>query len=183
MATHQLEITTMAHGGSGIGRLDGRLVFTPGVIPGEVVEVEIVEDSKKSLWRAQPVRIISPSPHRIPQIWPEADLSRPWSLRAGGADYGHIELSHQRTLKTDILRDALQRFGGLSGDLVESLVVQGVPGDDERDGLAWRTRVSLHADGEGRLGPYAEKSHTVIPVTSLPLATENIQNCGVLDST
>ena len=183
MATHELEITTMAHGGSGIGRLDGRVVFTPGVIPGEVVEVEIVEDSKKSLWRAQPVKIVSPSPHRIPHIWPEADLSRPWAMRAGGADYGHIELSHQRALKTDILRDALQRFGGLSGDLVDSLVVQGVPGDDEKNGLAWRTRVSLHADPEGRLGPYAEKSHTVIPVSSLPLATENIQNCGVLDST
>ena len=183
MATHELEITTMAHGGSGIGRLDGRVVFTPGVIPGEVVEVEIVEDSKKSLWRAQPLKIVAPSPHRIPHIWPEADLSRPWAMRAGGADYGHIELSHQRTLKTDILRDALQRFGGLSGDLVDSLVVQGVPGDDEKNGLAWRTRVSLHADAEGRLGPYAEKSHTVIPVSSLPLATENIQNCGVLDST
>ena len=183
MATHELEITTIAHGGSGIGRLDGRVVFTPGVIPGEVVEVEIVEDSKKSLWRAQPVKIVSPSPHRIPHIWPEADLSRPWAMRAGGADYGHIELSHQRALKTDILRDALQRFGGLSGDLVDSLVVQGVPSDDEKNGLAWRTRVSLHADDEGRLGPYAEKSHTVIPVNSLPLATENIQNCGVLAST
>lgn len=183
MATHELEITTMAHGGSGIGRLDGRVVFTPGVVPGEVVEVEIVEDSKKSLWRAQPVKIVAPSPHRIPHIWPEADLSRPWAMRAGGADYGHIELSHQHTLKTDILRDALQRFGGLSGDLVDSLVVQGVPGDDEKNGLAWRTRVSLHADAKGRLGPYAEKSHTVIPVSSLPLATENIQNCGVLDST
>jgi tRNA/tmRNA/rRNA uracil-C5-methylase (TrmA/RlmC/RlmD family) len=183
MATHELEITTMAHGGSGIGRLDGRVVFTPGVIPGEVVEVEIVEDSKKSLWRAQPLRVISPSPHRRDHIWPEADLSRPWAMRAGGADYGHIELSHQRALKTDILRDALQRFGGQSGDLVDSLVVQAVPGDDGKNGLAWRTRVSLHADSEGRLGPYAEKSHTVIPVATLPLATENIQKCGVLDST
>ena len=183
MATHELEITTMAHGGSGIGRLDGRVVFTPGVIPGEVVEVEIVENSKKSLWRAQPIKILSPSPHRIPHVWPEADLSRPWALRAGGADYGHIELSHQRTLKTDILRDALQRFGGLEGELVDSVVVQSVPGDDDKKGLSWRTRVSLHADPDGRLGPYAEKSHTVIPVSSLPLATENIQNCGVLDST
>ncbi len=120
MATHELEITTMAHGGSGIGRIDGRVVFTPGVIPGEIVEVEIVEDSKKSLWRAQPLRVLSPSPHRVPHIWPEADISRPWSARAGGADYGHINLSHQRTLKTEILRDSLLRFGGLEGDLVDS---------------------------------------------------------------
>ena len=130
MATHELDITTMAHGGSGIGRVDGRVVFTPGVIPGEVVEVEIVEDSKKSLWRAQPLRVLSPSPHRIPHIWQEADIERPWAMRAGGADYGHIELSHQHTLKTDILRDALRRFGGLSVDLVDSLEVRGVPGDD-----------------------------------------------------
>ena len=183
MATHELHITAMAHGGSGIGRLDGRVVFTPGVIPGEVVEVEIVDDSKKSLWRAQPLKILTPSPHRRDHIWPEADISRPWAQRAGGADYGHIELSHQRTLKTDIVRDALQRFGGISGDLMESLEVRGVPGDDEKNGLAWRTRVSLHADQDGRLGPYAEKIHTVIPVKSLPLATENIQQCGVLEST
>ncbi|MBT5576633.1 MAG: class I SAM-dependent RNA methyltransferase [Microbacteriaceae bacterium] len=182
MATHELEITTMAHGGSGIGRLDGRVVFCPGVIPGEVVEVEIVEDSKKSLWRAQPLRIVSASPHRISHIWPEADISRPWATRAGGADYGHIELSHQRTLKTEILRDALRRFGGLSGNLVDTVEVHAAPGDDEVGGLAWRTRVSLHATEAGKLGPYAEKSHTVIPVRSLPLATENIQNSGVLDS-
>ena len=45
-----LEITAMAHGGSGIGRLDGRVIFCPGVIPGDVVHAEIVDDSKKSLW-------------------------------------------------------------------------------------------------------------------------------------
>lgn len=182
MGTHEVEITTMAHGGSGIGRIDGRVVFTPGVIPGEVVEVDIVEDSKKSLWRAQPLKVLTPSPHRIAHIWPEAAIDRPWAFRAGGADYGHIELSHQRALKTDILRDALRRFGGLTGDLVDSLIVQGVPGDDASAGLAWRTRVTLHANPEGRLGPYAEKSHTVIPVTTLPLATLKIQDSGVLDS-
>lgn len=80
MATHELDITTMAHGGSGIGRVDGRVVFTPGVIPGEIVEVEIVEDSKKSLWRAQPLRVLSPSPHRIPHIWPERKGSLPTAV-------------------------------------------------------------------------------------------------------
>ena len=58
MTTATLEITTMAHGGSGIGRLDGRVVFCPGAIPGEVLEVELVETSKKSLWRAQPITVI-----------------------------------------------------------------------------------------------------------------------------
>jgi tRNA/tmRNA/rRNA uracil-C5-methylase (TrmA/RlmC/RlmD family) len=180
MTTATLEITTMAHGGSGIGRLDGRVVFCPGVIPGEVVEVELVETSKKSLWRAQPIKIISASEHRVPHIWPEADVRRPWPQRAGGADYGHIALSHQRELKTGILQDSLRRFGNLEGDLVDNATVQGVPGDDERGGLHWRTRVTLHANEAGELGPYAERSRTVIPVSGLPLASQPIGDSGVL---
>jgi tRNA/tmRNA/rRNA uracil-C5-methylase (TrmA/RlmC/RlmD family) len=180
MTTMELDITTMAHGGSGIGRVDGRVIFCPGVIPGETVTVEITEDSKKSLWRAQALAITTPSPHRIEHIWPEASIDRPWQTRAGGADYGHIELGHQRELKTGILHDALRRFGRLDSDLVDQVVVQGVPGDDERNGLAWRTRVSLHVDDQGRLGPFAEKSHTVIPVTTLPLASANLQDSALL---
>jgi tRNA/tmRNA/rRNA uracil-C5-methylase (TrmA/RlmC/RlmD family) len=183
MTTVELEITTMAHGGSGIGRLDGRVVFCPGVIPGEIVTAELVETSKKSLWRAQPVSVITPSPHRVGHIWPEADISIPWARRAGGADYGHIALGHQRTLKTDILRDALRRFGGISGALVDSLEVQAVPGDDDEHGYHWRTRVTLHANERGQLGPYAERSRTVIPVTSLPLATKPIGTSGILETT
>ena len=180
MTTVELEITTMAHGGSGIGRIDGRVVFCPGVIPGEIVEVELTETAKKSLWRGQPVSITKPSPHRVPHIWPEADISQAWSKRAGGADYGHIDLAHQRTLKTDILRDALIRFGKLPESLVNHISVQGVPGDDERNGTQWRTRVTLHALPDGRLGPFAEKSHTVIPVSTLPLASARIQESGVV---
>jgi len=181
--TVELEITTMAHGGSGIGRIDGRVVFCPGVIPGEVVEAELVETSKKSLWRAEAISILTPSPHRVPHIWAEADISRKPDHRAGGADYGHIELAHQRELKTEILRDSLQRFGGLNTSLAHNVRVESVPGDDERNGLEWRTRVTLHADASGRLGPYAERSHTVIPVTSVPLASRGIQKSGLLETT
>ena len=182
MTTVDLEITTMAHGGSGIGRLDGRVVFCPGVIPGEIVTVELVETSKKSLWRAQPISVVQPSPHRVGHIWPEADISVPWAKRAGGADYGHIALGHQRTVKTEILRDALRRFGGLEGTLVDSVNVNAVPGDDDEHGYHWRTRVTLHANERGQLGPYAERSRTVIPVTSLPLATPRIGTSGILET-
>jgi len=172
----------MAHGGSGIGRLDGRVIFCPGVIPGDVVRAEITDDSKKSLWRAQALSIVTPSPHRVPHMWPEADISRPVEERAGGADYGHIALPHQRELKTHILKDSLMRFGGISEDALLGVTVKGVPGDDEKNGLGWRTRVTLHADESGRLGPYAEKSHTVIPVKDLPLASDAIRSSGIVST-
>jgi len=178
----ELEITAMAHGGSGIGRLDGRVVFCPGVIPGDVVTAEIVDDSKKSMWRAQALSIVTPSPHRVAHVWPEADMSRPFDQRAGGADYGHIDLPYQRELKTHILRDSLIRFGGLSAEELSDVAVKAAPGDDERGGLGWRTRVTLHANAEGQLGPYAERTHTVIPVESLPLASRAIATSGVLNA-
>lgn len=172
----------MAHGGSGIGRVDGRVIFCPGVIPGEVALVDIIEDSKKSLWRGQAREILVPSPHRVDHIWPEASIHRPWENRAGGADYGHIELSHQRDIKTDILRDALRRFGKLEGDIVDQVTVAPVPGDDQRNGLGWRSRVTMHVTDTGALGPFAEKTHTVIPVSSVPLASDPITDSGLLST-
>src|SRR5690606_37714804 len=48
--------------------------------------------------------------------------------------------------------------------------------DDERGGLGWRTRVRLQADASGRLGQRAARSHRVVPVMTLPLATPELQD-------
>ncbi|GAA1226025.1 hypothetical protein GCM10009655_25850 [Rhodoglobus aureus] len=53
-------------------------------------------------------------------------------------------------------------------------VVEAVPGDDERNGLGWRTRVSLHVDEHGNVGPFAARSHRVVSVADLPLATPEL---------
>ena len=57
----ELDITTVAFGGDGIGRLDNFVVFVPFVIEGERVEAEIVE-VKKRYAIADLVRVITPSP-------------------------------------------------------------------------------------------------------------------------
>jgi len=56
--------------------------------------------------------------------------------------------------------------------LEREVVVEALPGDQARSGTGWRTRVRLHVDESGRLGPFAARSHRVIPVADLPLATE-----------
>ena len=43
----ELTITALSHAGEGIGRADGRVVFVPFALPGETVQVEIVEDKAK----------------------------------------------------------------------------------------------------------------------------------------
>jgi tRNA/tmRNA/rRNA uracil-C5-methylase (TrmA/RlmC/RlmD family) len=53
--------------------------------------------------------------------------------------------------------------------------VQAAPGDDERGGLRWRTRIDLVADADGRAGMRGFRSHDVHALTSMPLACEAIE--------
>ncbi|CAN5300155.1 TRAM domain-containing protein [soil metagenome] len=167
--TIELDVTNIAHGGISVARHDGRVVFVSDAIPGETVVARVTEDSKKSFWRAETVSVLTPSEHRQPHVWAEAGIERDPDDRAGGAEFGHIEISHQRELKRQVIVDSLQRFAKLERDVT----VESLPG--EADGTGWRTRVRLHVDSAGRLGPFAARSHTVIPVESLPLATAQLQ--------
>ncbi|WP_298037966.1 class I SAM-dependent RNA methyltransferase [uncultured Microbacterium sp.] len=172
-----LDITGIAHGGTFIARHEGRVVFVSDAIPGERVRVRITDPApgssaeaaaKKKFWRGETVEVLEPSPHRRAHVWPEADVSRAPEDRAGGADLGHIELSHQRTLKRQVLQEALDKFAGAG------LTAPEVQAVDEGDGTGWRTRVSLHVDDDGIVGPFAARSHRVIPVSSHPLARRRV---------
>jgi len=159
-----LDITGIAHGGTFIARHEGRVVFVADAIPGERVRARITDDAKSSFWRAETVEVLDASPHRRPHVWVEADVARDPDVRAGGADLGHIDLDHQRTLKRQVLAEALDKFAGPG---IDAPVVAAV---DDTDGTGWRTRISLHVDADGVVGPYAARSHRVIPVSSHPLA-------------
>ena len=195
----ELDVTGIAHGGVGVARdADGRVVFVADAIPGERVRA-VVTESKKSFARATATEVLEASPDRVPHVWSEASIERDPADRVGGAEFGHIRLERQRALKAEVLADALTRFGGIrfSGDTppfsgvparhagetpekgaggLKRAEVEGVPGDDEADGLGWRTRVRLHVGAEGRPGPMAARSHRVIPVERLPLAAAGIED-------
>lgn len=161
-----LEITGIAHGGVSVARLDGRVVFVTDTLPGERVRARLSDTSKRSFWRADTVEVIEASPHRTAHVWAEAGIDRDPSERAGGAEFGHIALTHQRALKAEVLTDSLARFAGLRRDVE----VLGVEDDDATDGTGWRTRVRAHVDADGVVGPFASRSHRVIPVAGYPLA-------------
>lgn len=163
-----LDVTNIAHGGIGVARHDGRVVFVSDAIPGERVVARVSDDRKPRFWRADTVEVLEPSEHRRPHVWASAALERDPADRAGGAEFGHIELGHQRELKRQVLADALSRMAGVESDVLVE------PVEGAADGLGWRTRVRLHVDDEGRLGPYATRSHRVIEVPDLPLATPEL---------
>ena len=164
----QLEVTKVAHGGISVARYDGRVVFVSDAIPGETVLARISDDSKPSFWRADTVSVLRASEFRQPHIWAAASVDRAPEDRAGGAEFGHIVPAHQRELKRQVLSEALQRMAGVETEVA----VEAIPGSD--DGTGWRTRVRLHVAEDGTPGPYSARSHRVIPVQDLPLATPEV---------
>lgn len=167
----ELTVDKIAHGGISVGRLDGRVVFVSDAIPGETVRARVSDDRKKSFWRADTIEVLQPSEHRRTHVWAAAALEVDPRGRAGGAEFGHIALAHQRELKRQVLAESLHRMAGIETDAR----VEALPGDAAANGLGWRTRIRLHVDDQGRLGPMASRSHTVIPVQDVPLATAAVQ--------
>lgn len=146
------------------------MVFVSHTAPGERVRARVFEDRGGSFARAETIEVLDPSAHRVKHFWKEAERDG-----AGGAEFGHLELSYQRELKSAVLEEALSRFAGInSGGEVRSIA-----GDDLTAGLHYRTRIQLHVSEAGVAGPYRERSHEVVAVKSLPLAVEEINELGI----
>jgi len=160
----ELEIGPVAHGGHCVARLDGRVVFVRHTLPGERVRARVTETGSR-FWRADAVEVLEASPDRVPSAWPEAGPGG-----VGGGELAHVALPAQRRWKAAVLAEQLQRLAKLEREVE----VEAAPGDDERGGLGYRTRVDLVADAEGRAGMRRFRSHDVVPLDGMPLATEAV---------
>ncbi len=179
----ELDVTNVAHGGIFVARHEGRVVFVSDTLPGERVRARVTEANHKSFWRADTVEVLTESPERQPHIWGAAALERAPEDRAGGAEFGHIDPAFQRELKRQVLTDAMARMGGVQTDVEVEQIPAGPnasPGDAS-EGTGWRTRIRLHVDEDGAVGPYAARSHRVIPVIDLPLAERGVEAAAPLD--
>lgn len=166
----ELQLTGIAHGGESVGRAeDGRVVFARYGIPGEQVTVRVDDPAPDArMWRGDVIAVHEASAHRVPHVWDSADPLRHGQEVPGGADFGHIELSHQRELKTRIIAEQLARIGGID---VNETDYRGVlpPLMDTDGGLGWRTRMAYAIDEQGRIAMRQARSHTLIPTPHMPL--------------
>jgi 23S rRNA (uracil1939-C5)-methyltransferase len=99
----RLVIERVVAGGDGLARQDGgRVVFVPGALPDEVVDVGLVA-AKRDFARSVLHHVVTASPHRVAAPCPE--LAR----GCGGCDWQHIDVAAQLDFKADIVREALRR--------------------------------------------------------------------------
>jgi len=158
-----LTIEGIADSGEGVARLDGKVYFVAGAAPGDRMDVRVLRDAGR--WaRALPIGILEPGPGRV-------DPSCPLAGRCGGCQFQHLCPETEVEAKGRILKDALQRIGGMR-DLPEIQV--------ERTAFAgYRRRARFHGLGspEGlKLGFLAAGSHELVPQESCPLLEPGLRS-------
>jgi 23S rRNA (uracil1939-C5)-methyltransferase len=160
-----LRIEKLSSHGEGIAFSEGKAVFIPYTIPGEIILCEITE-SHASFLRAQLLEIKTASPHRVDPPCPLFGI-------CGGCALQHIDYTHQIRLKQEAARETFQRIGGF--DLGELEIVAGEP-------YHYRNRTQVHACKDGGLGftkagsrETVRTAHcpTLVPVLDRWLASEN----------
>lgn len=188
-----LDVGPVAHGGHCVARHEGRVIFVRHAIPGEKVRVRLTDAGETAkFWRADVVDVLEASPDRVEHFWHAADSRRAWAHGhppGGGAEFGHITLERQRSLKAAVLSEQLQRLAGVDRLPAGEIAVEAVAGNsadtdttyDAGTGLGWRTRASFSVTSGGKLGMHAHRSDHIIPLREMPLASDGINRLRLWD--
>lgn len=166
--TFELRIDSLAQGGSGVGRLEGKAVFVPLSAPGDLLECRITLE-KKRYSEAEIVRVIEPSPLRCEPVCPVFG-------QCGGCQWQHLQPQAQALWKYRIFSDHLQRQCGIDPVLVRPLLCS-------EDPWNYRSRVQFkcrQTENGFVMGFYRRGSHFVIDVQGCPIARPEINRAQQL---
>lgn len=142
-------ISRAAHGGEGLAIYDdGRVIFIPGTYPGDHVYATVTQ-LKKNFGRAELLSVLSPSAIRTTFRCPAAELG------AGCCDYATLNPENELQLKSQILQDQLQRLARLT-------TIPTIATIDLKPDTAWRTRVRLGVNRQGRAGMRKRRTNEIV---------------------
>lgn len=100
-----LRIDRLAYGGSGVGRVDGYVVFVPLTAPGDLVRARVTK-AKRTFAEADLVEVLEPGPDRT-------HPPCPYFGPCGGCSMQHLTYAAQVRTKEQIVRESLERLAGL----------------------------------------------------------------------
>ena len=156
----ELCIEKLVYGGEGLGRLEGRAVLLPLVLPGERVDAHPVKEEPR-LVRARLGQVLEPSPARIAP-------GCSYFTQCGGCHYQHIGYEDQLRYKAAILGETLRRVGKITAPEPELLAS---PPWHYRNRAQFKTY--KHGD-TFQLGYFELGSHRLLPVGSCPISSPRI---------
>ncbi|HEV7292872.1 MAG TPA: TRAM domain-containing protein [Devosia sp.] len=142
-------ITSLGHKGEGVAQVEGRKVFVPLALPGELVRLDAHGE------RGTLIEVIEPAASRIEPFCPHFHA-------CGGCQLQHMDRPSYEAFKIGLVETPL-RFAGIDAK-VERFI------DASGDG---RRRATLHARREGA-GYMRLKSHQVHPIDACPILVPSL---------
>ncbi|WP_432822052.1 23S rRNA (uracil(1939)-C(5))-methyltransferase RlmD [Trichloromonas sp.] len=157
-----LRIDSLAYGGNGVGRHEGKAVFVPHTAPGDLLRCRVTRE-KKRYAEADLTELVEPSSlRRTPPC--------PVFGRCGGCQWQHLPYREQGEWKERIFRDTLVRQCALPAEKI--LPLAAAP-----DEWGYRSRVQFkcrQTENGFVMGFYRRGSHFVIDVEHCPIAASAI---------
>ncbi len=158
-----VEVTAVAFGGKGIGRVEGKVFFVADAVPGDVVDIEVTGDSGRYA-DAKITRFATPSPLR-------GKSPCAFSDRCGGCQWHGIPYDQQLAWKRQFVETALGRIGK-----VEASVSVAISGSSET--LEYRNRIFVRgvfaSDGGVTFGYFRRGSRDLVPIDRCAIAAATI---------
>lgn len=147
----EVTITGMTAEGSGVGHIEGMVVFVPASAVGDELEVKILKVNKNYAF-GKIERILYPSSNRT-----EIDCSV--FLQCGGCAFRHISYEEEKKVKEQRVKDAMKRIGGL-----EFLNIEPIIGAKNPDRYRNKAQYPIGSDKEGNpiAGFFAKHSHRIV---------------------
>ena len=156
----QLVINALTYGGRSLGRYNGKAVFIPFTLPGEIVKAQITQEYKNHSV-AKLVEVEKPSPQRV--IPPCKYFGV-----CGGCHYQHLAYEDQLKTKQQIFEDTLSRIAKIKTPPVKAIL-------SSPQQTGYRNNVQFHLDENGRLCFYPEDMEsTLVPINKCLLAPVSI---------
>ena len=154
-----VRIERLVHGGDGLARDEGRVVFVPLVAPGDLARVRLGEAQGGAL-HAELVELLEPGPARVVPACPLVG-------QCGGCDRQQLSLDGQLAAKEEAVADALERLGGLGLGSLRPIVPSPRP-------TRYRRRLRAHLAGDG-WGFRERASHRVVRTSACLLVEEEVE--------
>ena len=142
--------------GQGVVRLDGAVVFVPGTIRGEEIDLRITKVMKTAA-AGELVKLRTPSPERTAPECPQFG-------RCGGCQFQHMSYQEELWAKRQRVEDALRRLGG------SDVPIEGILG--AKDPLHYRNKSQYPVGADGSIGFYQLRSHKVVPIRRCLIQSE-----------
>jgi 23S rRNA (uracil1939-C5)-methyltransferase len=160
----QLTVGELAHGGAAVARIDGRVVFVEGALPGETVEADVTH-RHKDFWRAQATSVLDAAQSRVDPPCPY------YKAGCGGCQLQHLDYAEQLNQKRLVLARQLGRAHVEYP--IERIDVLGMENP-------WRYRLRgefhvLRRGGEVTLGFYRKHTYQTLPIDACLIHVEVIE--------